>query len=170
MRPKNSVSPDPPDGDLGVLPRPRRARSDVGAGKGRGDRSADKRRVGPGSTTANLATGTFVFEFSGTGSHLGKFTATTEGTIVPTGPGTFALSGNAILVAANGDQLTATATATVTVNGPVSGVATITGGTGRFEDASGTLTLEDAQEKLVSFDGVTAVFTGEPTVTGRISY
>jgi hypothetical protein len=125
---------------------------------------------GPGSTTANLATGTFVFEFSGTGSHLGKFTATTEGTIVPTGPGTFALSGNAILVAANGDQLTATATATVTVNGPVSGVATITGGTGRFEDASGTLTLEDAQEKLVSFDGVTAVFTGEPTVTGRISY
>ena len=43
-------------------------------------------------------------------------------------------------------------------------------GTGRFEDASGTLTLEDAQEKLVSFDGVTAVFTGEPTVTGRISY
>jgi len=125
---------------------------------------------GPGSTTANLATGTFVFEFSGTGSHVGKFTATTEGTIVPTGPGTFALSGNAILVAANGDQLTATATATVTVNGPVSGVATITGGTGRFEDASGTLTLEDAQEKLVSFDGVTAVFTGEPTLTGRISY
>ena len=123
---------------------------------------------GPGSTTANLATETFVFEFSGTGSHLGKFTATTEGTIVPTGPGTFALSGNAILVAANGDQLTATAT--VTVNGPVSGAATITGGTGRFEDASGTLTLEDAQEKLVSFDGVTAVFTGEPTLTGRISY
>jgi hypothetical protein len=30
--PKNSVSPDPPDGDLGVLPRPRRARSDVGPG------------------------------------------------------------------------------------------------------------------------------------------
>ncbi len=65
---------------------------------------------------------------------------------------------------------TATATATVTVNGPVSGVATITGGTGRFEDASGTLALEDTQEKLVSFDGVTAVFTGEPTLTGRISY
>ena len=125
---------------------------------------------GPGSTTANLATETFVFEFSGTGSHLGKFTATADGTIVPTGPGTFALSGNAILVAANGDQLTATATATVTVNGPVSGVASITGGTGRFEDASGTLILEDPQEKLVSFDGVTAVFTGEPTLTGRISY
>ena len=40
---------------------------------------------GPGRTTANLATETFVFEFSGTGSHLGKFTATTGEPLSPQG-------------------------------------------------------------------------------------
>ena len=48
-------------------------------------------------------------------------------------------------------------------------VMTVTGGTGRFSDASGTLTAI-TEVSPISFDGVTLVNSVEGTVTGQISY
>jgi hypothetical protein len=62
-----------------------------------------------------------------------------------TGPDTFNLTLTATWVAANGDEIhtTATGTGSSTPTGSeVTLVSTITGGTGRFADASGTLTTE----------------------------
>jgi hypothetical protein len=58
---------------------------------------------------------------------------------------------------------------TGTVNGPTFLTFTFTGGTGRFEDASGTMTSEGVMN-LVSFVGGIAVLVGNRTLTGRISY
>jgi hypothetical protein len=77
----------------------------------------------------------------GKATHLGRFTSEehTVGTFPnPVATGTWAFT------AANGDQLFATTESTGTPVGPgiddVKTVATITGGTGRFADATGTFT------------------------------
>ena len=46
---------------------------------------------------------------------------------------------------------------------------TLTGGTGRFSDVSGTLTVV-SEVIPISFDGVTLVNSTEGTVSGQISY
>jgi hypothetical protein len=82
---------------------------------------------------------------TGTGSHLGRFTATYPH-CVNFATGTF--SGTATFTAANGDLLfvllggSADDLACTTTTGicPVSFTGTISGGTGRFEGAGGTLT------------------------------
>lgn len=83
-------------------------------------------------------------EGTGTATYLGKFTERiTLQVNIPTGHAT----GVATFTAANGDTLTAsvdgqgTPTTTPGVSSIVE-VYTITGGTGRFADASGTFTLE----------------------------
>jgi hypothetical protein len=89
----------------------------------------------------------------GTASHLGRFTVTWEFTVNledVTG------IGSAHFVAANGDSLytTSTATAEVDVTPGVNRVTethTVTGGTGRFAGASGTFTLV----RLAHVDGTT---------------
>jgi hypothetical protein len=81
---------------------------------------------------------------SGVLTHLGKYTGHFEGSAQIVGGRTL-VEGTFTLVAANGDQLTGT----WTLNGSLpSGevhtatvVLTITGGTGRFADASGTITI-----------------------------
>ena len=87
--------------------------------------------------------------------------------------GTFAGSGTATLVAANGDHLTGTITLTQTAlpNGQTTTtvVVTITGGTGRFAGASGTLTVV-CLSGPPSQVGPLLLIEANCTFTGRVSY
>ena len=79
---------------------------------------------------------------TGTATYLGKYTEhATFQVDVRTGSAT----GTATFTAANGDTLTASVVGQGTVTGPTTRsiveVYTVTGGTGRFADATGTFTL-----------------------------
>ena len=97
---------------------------------------------------------------SGHASHLGRFTVVGDLTLnLATASGT----GTAVYTAANGDMLTATATGQAVVGGgfaTVTETVTVTGGTGRFEGATGTLTVVRRIEQA------TGVSTG--TIDGTI--
>ena len=97
---------------------------------------------------------------TGTGSHLGCFTATyTAAIALATGSAT----GDISFTAANGDRLDATfiGQTTPTAEPSVSSieeVVTVTGGTGRFADTTGTFTIQrvlnhSTGESSGSFDG-----------------
>ena len=102
----------------------------------------------------------------GHSSHLGKSTFVAISTVNLTTPPPFQLSGTATFYAANGDAFYTTFTGTSTpIGGGILNVIinhNITGGTGRFEDASG------------SFVGTAvanpALPTGSITYEGHISY
>lgn len=80
-------------------------------------------------------------EGEGTASHLGKFTVVGEITLnLATASGT----GTGTYTAANGDELTVTSVGSAVLAGGIATVTetvTVTGGTGRFAGASGTLTV-----------------------------
>jgi hypothetical protein len=129
------------------------------------------------TTTGDLATGTAISEGTGIFSHLGKSTIRNVGSVTLTGS-TVNITGTSTTTAANGDQLFATYTGSGQVSSPVptvgdinqfAFVATITGGTGRFSDASGTFTV-DVQMEVVSFAGTTLVSHDTATIHGQISY
>jgi hypothetical protein len=107
-------------------------------------------------------------EISGSGQapHLGQSTFTASSSVNMTGAPPFALNGTAVFVAANGDELWACFTGTVTPNGQgANDVAidyTVTGGTGRFDDASGSFTGSTV--------AVPGLQDGELTLDGTISY
>ena len=131
-----------------------------------------------GSTTTDTATGLGTGQGTGNISHLGKVTYTQNLTATVTGPTTVALSGTGTLVAANGDQVFYTFTGTATPPSlvpavgqtiPVTFDTTITGGTGRFADASGTVTTT-GQAVIVSVAGTTFSSRDTTTLEGRISY
>ena len=126
------------------------------------------------TTSVDLAAGTGSVAGSGQLSHLGRFTFTNDITsFTLTGPNTFSLTLTATVVAANGDKVYTTATATGTLTATRSEgtqVSTITGGTGRFADASGTLTTGFTNE-IVSIVGTTLNTRDiEFSQKGRISY
>jgi hypothetical protein len=112
--------------------------------------------------------------FAGTGSgagsatHLGGFTIAVNEMLDVTSPsGEVVLQGRAIVVAANGDELHWTYSGTGTPPSEtgdvlITGTFTITGGSGRFTDATGQ----------GSFEGVGNVVTGRASFsyTGTISY
>ena len=106
-------------------------------------------------------------------THLGRFTASQQGTVAPAPDGHYAGRSTWTIVADNGDTLTGTAT--LDVEGSPAGVhtttmaSTITGGTGRFDDAEGNFTIV-FHVTPISFDGVTAVNRAEGKITGHISY
>jgi hypothetical protein len=80
-------------------------------------------------------------EGEGTASHLGRFTVVADFTL---NLAAFTASGRVTYTAANGDVLTGTATGRAAVGGGIATVTetvTITGGTGRFAGATGTLTV-----------------------------
>jgi hypothetical protein len=122
-----------------------------------------------GTTTLNLATGAASADFTGALSHLGKFTGHSNVTVTFTGPSSFAAVGKGSLEAASGDELffdvTWTGTFTATAI-QTTAVRTITGGTGRFAGASGTMTT-----RLSSvYSSTTLVSRDTGTTEGLISY
>jgi hypothetical protein len=125
------------------------------------------------TTTLDTATGTGTVAGSGHLSHLGRSTFTNDITsFTSTGPDTFSFTLTAIIVAANGDKVftTATGAGTSTATGSESTlVSTITGGTGRFADASGTITSKISSVN-VSLVGSILTSTATETHKGRISY
>ena len=138
-------------------------------------RCAKRSLKGGISATVNLtpATGSFAGDGTGVASHLGRFTASQQGAVAPAPDGHYAGRSTWTIVAANGDTLTGTAT--LDVEGSPAGVhtttmvSTITGGTGRFDDAKGNFTIV-FHVTPIAFDGVTAFNRAEGTITGRISY
>ena len=99
---------------------------------------------------------------AGVGSHIGKFeyASVDDFSDFPN------VSGTATLTAANGDQIFTTFSGTLTsLGGTVVDVVfenTITGGTGRFEGATGSFTNTGIAN--------TATFSANTTFTGVISY
>jgi hypothetical protein len=81
---------------------------------------------------------------TGTATYLGRYT---EHIVMTINLPTLSSTGTATFTAANGDTLTATVVGQATRTGPTTlsivEVYTITGGTGRFADATGTFTLEN---------------------------
>jgi hypothetical protein len=125
-------------------------------------------------SVSGTATGTigltFAAEGTGTLTHLGRVTTTIEGTIDNTNQiGRVALNGTITFVSANGDQLTGTFSGTADQNREVTLLVTITGGTGRFLGASGTLTVTGSNTTTI-FADLSFVASFEFPFTGEISY
>ena len=104
---------------------------------------------------------------TGTASHLGRFTATSEDRVNTTNN---TATGTLNITAANGDQLfTRTAGAETGFIPPnismVTATATVLGGTGRFERATGTFTIEYTD----TIDFATGSATGSGTFEGHIN-
>lgn len=130
--------------------------------------------TGAGLVTINVQTGAVSADASGVASHLGEYTTHIDSRIVRLNPdGTVVLQGTQTIVADNGDQLTGPVTITgpapTTSVHPVTAVMTVTGGTGRFGDADGTLTI-DAIATPFSFDGVTLLEGIDYSVAGELNY
>jgi hypothetical protein len=106
-------------------------------------------------------------------SHLGESTAHFQGQGALTPEGTVAATGTFTIVAANGDELTGT----FTLAGPapsfgvhtIDVVMAITGGSGRFAGATGTLSTTQLVTPL-SLEGTTLRQAMEGAVSGQISY
>lgn len=97
---------------------------------------------------------------TGIASHMGKATLEAYPTVNLTTAPPFAVSGTLTITAANGDELHASFTGTRSAPDAtgafiINATYTITGGTGRFENASG------------SFEGVSTGIVGSPAGTAR---
>jgi hypothetical protein len=122
------------------------------------------------TTTLNLATGTGTTDGTSQLSHFGRTTFHNEFTFTITGD-TITLTGTDTEVAANGDELFSALTITASLStGEGTGALTITGGTGRFADASGTSTLPTVTSTIVSTVGTIVTTHDTNTIEGRISY
>ena len=98
----------------------------------------------------------------GEATHLGRFRITSSFNVTP--PPVRA-TGTAIWTASNGDQLLTSTAGTAVITFPTATITethTITGGTGRFADASGTLIVE----RLLNLQSLasTATVTGSLTL------
>jgi len=129
-----------------------------------------------GEITTNVATLGITADASGVMSHLGKYTSHFDGTVRIVGGRTLG-EGTFATVGANGDELSGT----FTLNGdlPTTEVhtatvfLTITGGTGRFADASGTITIPLVVTPTCFLEPACpghVVETQEGQLTGVISY
>lgn len=102
-------------------------------------------------------------EGTGTATYLGRYT---EHVVMQINIPTMHSTGTATFTAANGDTLTANVVGQATRTGPtvlsIVEVYTITGGTGRFADATGAFTLASTVEQT------TGVSTG--TFSGAIDH
>jgi hypothetical protein len=102
-------------------------------------------------------------EGTGKATYLGRYT---EHVVMQINIPAMASTGTATFTAANGDTLLATVVGQATRTGPTTlsivEVYTITGGTGRFADATGNFTLES------TVDQVTGVSSG--TFSGAIDH
>lgn len=128
---------------------------------------------GSGTTVVDLGTLAFVTDGTGTVSHLGQTTVHIDGVLTPTGPSTFTVAGPLTLTAANGDQLFGDFIGSgenVASGGSTGSTATtITGGTGRFTGASGSVSGPFTQTPI-SMSATTATFATTFSLSGTISY
>ena len=125
-----------------------------------------------GTDVVNLADLSFAIDATGTISHLGKTTSHFDGAVTPTGANTFDIAGSVTVVAANGDELYGTFSGSGNSDaagnsGPV--IVTFTGGTGRFENASGSYAGSFSQV-LLNANGTTATYAIHYSLRGTISY
>ncbi len=102
-------------------------------------------------------------EATGTATHIGRFTLQAPHVV---NQATLTAVGTYLITAANGDTITADLAGTATMVEPpnvvsITETATVTGGTGRFAGATGTIQVERI------FNRATGVTTG--TLTGWIS-
>ena len=127
--------------------------------------------TGTGTTTINLITGAATGVGSGQLSHLGAVTSSSIQQYALVGSNGFSFTTTATIVTANGDELFTTSSGTGTFGPPIqtTGVVTITGGTGRFADASGTYT-NTGHSTSVSIVGSIETVTSIGTTSGTISY
>lgn len=110
-----------------------------------------------GLPTGAIATG------SGTATHLGQWTVTGNPKYTPDANGVLHSSGEATITAANGDKLQVQIAGILDpMAGVDQGVFYFLGGTGRFENASGSANF------VVNINPLTGGF--ELTVVGRIDY
>lgn len=103
----------------------------------------------------------------GTATYLGQFTATSEDAVDTT---TNTATGTFEFTAANGDRLLTTTVGVESLFTPpnishVTLTATAVGGTGRFADANGTLTIKF--DETIDFTSATATAVG--TIEGHIN-
>jgi hypothetical protein len=131
-------------------------------------RSRPLRGTSAGATTIDLATGALTGHESAVISHLGKVQVSTQGVSTPNGDGTYTDTGTVTLVTANGDKLFGTFTGTVSSGPNNVTVVTITGGTGRFTNASGTVTVNC--DNSFAQQGQTLVMTSDCIENGQIRY
>lgn len=134
---------------------------------------------GSGTTTLNVATTPFPGSTDGTArfSHLGKTSYSSNFAVTLTGPNSFTIAGTQTVVAANGDMLFLSFTGTGTFVGAFAPGQTtetnlsytVIGGTGRFDDATGTLTGTVLGE-VTSVVGATGTGPHTFTAKGTLSY
>jgi len=122
--------------------------------------------TGKGIVRFDTATGALTVEKSGVSSQLGKYTVRIEGNATRSEDGVFTGSGTATFVAANGDQLWGTFTSSGR-DGKTTSLITFTGGTGRFANASGTMTM-DCDQGPARQEGSVLVFDVNCTHQGTI--
>jgi hypothetical protein len=128
------------------------------------------RGVSTSTSTINLATGTGTTDGTSQLSHCGKATFHNAFTFIVTGPDTYSLVGTDTEICANGDKLFSTFTIAGSLStGTSTGVFTGTGGTGRFVNARGTLTIA-ATSTIVSTVGAIVTTNDTNTIDGRVSY
>ena len=140
---------------------------------GRPKRTARRvlRLSGSGISTSDSVSGTFVVLATGDGARLGRITLKGQGVFAPA-DSVLSFTGAATLVADNGDELTGTFEGSST---PLSGeghatfLLTITGGSGRFQNASGTMNVITHGE-LMSTHKSLVVYCNQFTSTGTLSY
>jgi hypothetical protein len=129
--------------------------------------------TGSGTVSVDVAKGAFTAEIAGFVSTLGRVTVHTEGVGELT-DGRFVGTGVATITTPNGDQVTgdvALSTTELTPTGHTTTVVIrITGGTGRFADAAGTLTVVCDTGPPVPLTETLVQSRLECTVEGRISY
>jgi hypothetical protein len=129
---------------------------------------------GSGTTVLDLPSLTFTADARGVMSHLGQTTYHFEnGVLTPTGPSTFDITISVTITAANGDQLFGdiSGSGTNVASGGSTGTTatTITGGTGRFTGASGSVSGPFTQTPI-SMSATTATFATTFSLSGTISY
>ena len=128
-----------------------------------------------GTVRLNLLTHHYAAEVSGTSTQVGLYGARDEGSGAFLPDFSFAGTGEVSLVAANGDEIHGSSSLTTSpftpgaVEHTTTEVTTLTGGTGRFEDATGTLTGH-YEVTPIGVEGATLVNHLEGTIEGSISY
>jgi hypothetical protein len=142
------------------------------AGLGRPKRTARRIQLsGSGISTQDSVSRTFVLLATGDVARLGRLTVKAQGIFAPANS-ILSFTGAATLVADNGDELTGTFEGTSTPpsdEADATFLLTITGGSGRFRNASGTMNVLEHGD-LVSTHGTLAVYYNQFTGNGTLSY